>query len=91
MNKDVSLALMIVAIIMLASSMLFNILSYPVHSSIQLILLIFLIYLCFDYRKKTEKYDYDRENPNALITGKLVGGSVFASYPENSPGLGWIM
>ena len=29
-------------------------------------------------------YDY------AVRDGKLVAGTVFASYPENVPGLGWI-
>ena len=37
-------------------------------------------------RKVHEQYDYNR----ALITGQLVGGTVFASYPDNVPGLGWI-
>lgn len=37
------------------------------------------------------EYDYDRENPNAIISGQVVGGTVYASYPKNSPGLGWIL
>ena len=35
---------------------------------------------------KIEKYSYDY----ALQTGKVIGGTVYSSYPENSPGLGWI-
>ena len=35
---------------------------------------------------RTEKYDYN----NALVTGQLAGGTVYASYPEMTPGLGWI-
>ena len=37
-------------------------------------------------RKAPEQYDYN----HALRTGQLVGGAVFASYPDNVPGLGWI-
>ena len=36
--------------------------------------------------KNKEKYDYNY----ALRTGKLAGGTVYASYPEMVPGLGWI-
>jgi len=38
-----------------------------------------------------EKYDYDRENPNALVRGQNVAGTVYASYPENVPGLPWVL
>lgn len=41
--------------------------------------------------KNKESYDYDRENPNALRTGYNVAGTVFASYPDNVPGLGWVL
>jgi len=34
-----------------------------------------------------EKYAYDY----AYQSGKLIGGTVYASYPENSPGLGWVV
>jgi len=36
-------------------------------------------------------YDYDRENPNALVTGLNVAGTVYASYPGQTGGLGWIL
>ena len=35
---------------------------------------------------RKETYDYN----NALVTGQLAGGTVYASYPEMTPGLGWI-
>jgi len=35
-------------------------------------------------------YDYDRENPNALHTGPVVAGTVYAD-PAQNPGLGWIL
>jgi len=34
-----------------------------------------------------ERYTY----PNAYVTGYLAGGTVYAKYPEKTPGLGWIM
>ena len=36
---------------------------------------------------KYEKYGYDY----AYRTGQLVAGTVFTSYPENVPGLGWVL
>lgn len=48
----------------------------------------FLIGLLWTYN---ENYDYDAENPNALRTGYQVAGTVYASYPGNVPGLGWVL
>ena len=45
-----------------------------------------LLIIAFVLREKTEQYDYNY----ALRTGKVVGGTVYASYPEMNPGLGWI-
>jgi hypothetical protein len=45
----------------------------------------------FVKKKKGEGYDYDAENPNALVSGKSIAGTVYASYPENTGGLGWIL
>mgnify|MGYP003331335089 CR=1 FL=1 len=39
----------------------------------------------------SDRYDYDRENPNALVSGYSVAGTVYSSYPGNTPGLGWIL
>ena len=36
---------------------------------------------------KHEKYDYNY----AIQNGKLVGGTVYASYPEQVGGLGWVL
>lgn len=38
--------------------------------------------------KSFEKYS---EYNYAKIHGKIIGGSVYTSYPEKSPGLGWIV
>lgn len=49
------------------------------------------------YFTRKEKYDsefdynYNQENPNALVTGKNIAGTVFASYPNMSGGLGWVL
>jgi hypothetical protein len=56
------------------------------------IILIFLTVGIFCVvREKYDGYDYDSENPNALISGKQISGTVYSSYPENTPGLGWIL
>jgi len=55
-----------------------------------IVLYIILIYLACD-GNFWEDYDYDRENPNALISGKNIAGTVYALEPDNAPGLGWIL
>lgn len=60
-------------------------------TSIFLILLILNIFTLALIYPKNEHYDYCRENPNALITGYNVAGTVYASYPNQAPGLGWIL
>lgn len=42
-------------------------------------------------KDKYDGYDYDQENPNALIRGNVIGGTVYASYPNQTGGLGWIL
>lgn len=44
-----------------------------------------------EMRNKEKYYPFpDDDYRYAIESGKLVGGTVYASYPENSPGLGWI-
>ena len=38
-------------------------------------------------KKHRESYEYNY----AMQTGKIIGGTVFASYPEATPGLGWVL
>ena len=59
---------------------------------------LFCLVLAYGKQKKKEKYeedpdeyDYDRENPNALVTGYNVAGTVFATDPDKTPGLGWVL
>ena len=53
-----------------------------------MVISVLLITLGWIYKNISEKYpDYNY----AKQTGKLVSGTVFASYPENAPGLGWII
>ena len=52
--------------------------------------LLFCLILLFN-SNTSEKYDYDRENPNALVSGCSVAGTVYSSYPNQTPGLGWIL
>lgn len=35
-------------------------------------------------------YDYPNENPNALVQGENIAGTVYSSTRE-TPGLGWIL
>jgi hypothetical protein len=59
--------------------------------SLLFVFIIFAIIMLVKNFKKKEKYKYDEENPNALITGKNIAGTVYSSEPENVPGLGWIL
>lgn len=56
--------------------------------SIYTVVSIFVLVFAWLWREKKakEKYGYDY----AIRSGQLVGGTVFASYPDNVPGLGWI-
>lgn len=66
-----------------------------------MIIFIIFIFLFFFIKKSKEHYpgekrkpydyNYDLENPNALISGKNISGSVYSSYPSIDPGLGWII
>lgn len=55
-----------------------------VLSNISAMILLIISWVIRD--KNMEKYDYNY----ALRTGKLAGGTVYASYPDMVPGLGWI-
>ena len=35
-------------------------------------------------------YDFTNDYNSAYISGKIVGGTVYASYPSATPGLGWV-
>lgn len=53
-------------------------------------LLLFIIFRVKLTRNNYAEYDYDAENPNAIISGQVIGGTVYASS-KDSPGLGWIL
>lgn len=57
-----------------------------------IIIALFSILIGWLLKNKVEKYYYslDSSYRNAYVTGKLVGGTVYASYPWNVPGLGWV-
>lgn len=56
-----------------------------------IILVVLFVFIMLIKNFNKEKYNYDEENPNALITGKNIAGTVYSSEPENVPGLGWII
>lgn len=45
------------------------------------------------YENKDPYYDYDfsKSDPNVTVNGDLVAGTVYAAYPEETGGLGWIL
>lgn len=97
MKARIFLVLMIILAAILAVSNILSIITSPIQTLINLGLLGGIITLAVMYGERKEKesydyeYDYDQENPNALISGKPVGGTVYASYPNATPGLGWIL
>lgn len=54
---------------------------------------LFFVYTTKTNREKymDNEYNYDKENPNALVSGQNIAGTVFASEPTNTPGLGWVL
>jgi hypothetical protein len=48
------------------------------------------------FSNKDEEYDpnfynYEKENPHALKSGKIIAGAVYSDYPDKIPGLGWLL
>lgn len=89
---------MIILAVILTVSNLLGMLTSPIHSLFNLTLLSGVVALAVMYGQQKEKerfedgeYDYDRENPNALVSGYNVAGTVYSSYPDATPGLGWIL
>lgn len=58
---------------------------------LEIVVCFLILFLLFLLKSSEEKYDYDRENPNALVSGCSVAGTVYSSYPNETPGLGWIL
>jgi len=78
------LGLLVLLIPIFISSSVESSKSFIVVSNISAMILLIISWVIRD--KNREKYDYNY----ALRTGKLVGGTVYASYPDMVPGLGWI-
>lgn len=53
--------------------------------------LIIVAWLVRDSKEKFGCCDVAKDYQSAYVTGKLVGGTVWADEPENTPGLGWIV
>jgi hypothetical protein len=45
--------------------------------------------ICENY--KEFEYDYEKENPNALVKGYNISGTVYSLNPGDNPGAGWIL
>lgn len=50
--------------------------------------LVVYVLIVFRHKKHAEMYD---DYSYAKIRGRAMGGSVYTAYPENVPGLGWIL
>lgn len=59
-------------------------------SSIISLVSLLVIFIAWILEKKIETY-LDSSYRNAYVTGRLAGGTVYASYPYATPGLGWIL
>lgn len=93
MKSTVFLIGMVILAVFLTISNLFYILTAPIHTAINIVAIAGLVTLSIMYgrAKRKETYDYNQENPNALVTGYNVSGTVYASDPYATPGLGWVV
>lgn len=84
---------MMILTALLVISNLLSIITSPVHTFFNLLLLsgIVLVAILYGEYRNKEKYDYDTENPNALVYGQNIAGTVYVAEPNNVPGLGWIV
>ena len=85
----ISTLIFIIGIIMLLVSHM-KILDQPNYHT--LIVIIALILICAGWilrERELQKEKFDNLN-YARIQGDIVGGTVYASYPDQTPGLGWI-
>ncbi len=77
----------------LGLSNLLTIVEHPIQTvvNIALITMTILLFVLYIERQNREKYDYDQENPHALVSGGLIAGTVYSDNLECTPGLGWIV
>jgi hypothetical protein len=66
------------------------IINSSISSNIWSFISIILMVVAWILREVRENEGYVNAYDRARKTGYLVGGTVYASYPENVPGLGWI-
>lgn len=90
----------IVFILLTSLLILHNIVSLftsPITAGINIVLggVILIVGIIYAQRSRASErysgYNYDQENPNALVTGKEIAGAVYASYPQQVGGLGWVL
>jgi len=77
-----------------------TIVNYSIPLTVRIILFIIflscILLMLSIHNRKPENfseydYNYDQENPNALVTGENIAGTVYASYPGKTGGLGWVL
>jgi hypothetical protein len=82
---------LIITTSLLIISLIINTISYKTDKAISILNIIISIVVFFLSFIVPEKYDYEKENPNALVKGKNISGTVYSDNEENTPGLGWIL
>lgn len=93
MDPKFFLTLMILTSIGLVITNFMLLFIHPVHSltSILLIGLLITFSILYGKLKSNQCYNPDPSYRNAYDSGDLVAGTVYASNPNNTPGLGWVL
>lgn len=85
--------LLILIVVLLGANNVYHFEEAPEQSLHNLILIIALVVLASLWKRKKnrERFDHPRYPDGAYQGGKLIAGTVFASYPGKTPGLGWVL
>lgn len=86
--KDIFLTTNILILIL---SIVINLYTYQYSLTLTFFNILFSIFIFILASNILEKYDYEKENPNALVKGKNISGTVYSCNEKNTPGLGWIL
>ena len=65
--------------------------AYDISRGVVVIIIMFILLSTTTVLNNSgEHYDYATDYNHAIRSGTLISGAVYASYPENVPGVGWI-
>jgi hypothetical protein len=80
-----------ITLFLLIESLILAVSTFPNIGLNSILIILFSISLFVLSLKTVEKYNYEKENPNALVYGRNISGTVYSSNENNTPGLGWIL